>query len=623
MAINKSFGGANINIPGSYSTSTVDNSGGGALVSNDTIMLVGESTKGAPGTEEGIQEFTNAQLNTLISKYGSGPLVDCALAASRPSKTPGIGGAGRYLIWKTNLTTQASLDIKEATDSDRLFVIKDQEWGQGGNDLHVTIATGTSGLKKLVTVKKLNDTSESLGENDALVCMNIQYTGDASTASAAISGASQISKLLVVTLAGNQTDGSLDLSINLKDYSIKALVDFINLQTGYSASLVTNQYAAKKAYEMDSIGATNIKASVSLYRLQLEILDVINASARVLVELDVTPQVGLPINITDVFLSSGAQGASINSDFSTGLSKSLAEDYNVVLACVSRDAADDIADVLDGFTDTSSTYDIASVLIAVESHMRVRDTVEALREALAMGGIRDAVKQNVYDQAATLSSELFQLCFLDVKIQDQFSNLVWKHPHVYAAQCAGIRLGTEVGEPLTHKRLNALGVGHFVNSETGIASGDFVVDLDKKTAVEAGVLFSEKIGSIFRIIVDNTTYGADDSFVYNRGSVMEAAQYVARDLRQVGESAFVGKKLPAKGAAKSIKNVLRNRLIELNAPDVNIITSSNDAPQGFVEETFVVELNGSAASVQIQFKPVQGLDWIFLSFSLGNITQSA
>lgn len=632
MAITKSFGGRNINVPGAYSKSVVDNSAGGALESNDTVFLVGESSQGAPGDVDGIQEFTNAQISTLIAKYGSGPLVDCALAASRPSADNAIGGAGRYLVWKTNSTLQASLDVNEVSDTDRLYEIKDIAQGSGGNALSVTIANGTSASQKLISIKKLSDTTESLGENEGLIAMSIQYTGDATTASLAIAGLTKAAKALDITLAGDQTDGSLDLSINLADFSMIELVDFINLQTGYSATLTTLKYAAKAGNELDSVAAVSVLAVTSLFRVQEEILELLNGSARVEADLDATPRVGLPANIADAFLAGGAQGASTNTDFSEGLAESLAEVYNVALACVSRDAADDIADGKQGFTAPTSTYTISSVLAAVDSHLRLRGEVENRKEAQGMGGFRSDDKADIYAQAASLGSELMQLMFQDVLVTNELGTLEYQHPHVLAAMAAGIRLGTEVGEPLTHKRPLARAVGHFVDPDTGLASGDFNADLDKTEAINANVTFLEKSGSIFRFVVDNTTYGVDDSFVFNRGSVLEAAQFIAKDIRGVAEAVFIGKKLPneqvsggaaSNGAARSIKSVLKNRLRELNQPDVNITSSSLDAPEGFVEETFVVEVEGNTAKIQVEVKPVQGLDFIFINFTLGDITQSS
>jgi hypothetical protein len=215
-----------------------------------------------------------------------------------------------------------------------------------------------------------------------------------------------------------------------------------------------------------------------------------------------------------------------------------------------------------------------------------------------------------------------QVAMQDVVFSDAQGDLKVGHPHVFAALCAGIRLGTEIGEPLTHKFLNALQVGHFIDPTTLLEAGDFNAGLDASDAIDNGVLFAEKSGNGFRIVVDNTTYGQDDSFVYNRGSVIEASYFVFRTLRETAESVFVGKKV-SNGLAKSIKNTVRNKLRELNAPDVNIITSSDDAPEGFREETFTVTVTGNTARVQVEFCPVQGLDFVFFDFTLGDIKQSA
>ena len=192
-----------------------------------------------------------------------------------------------------------------------------------------------------------------------------------------------------------------------------------------------------------------------------------------------------------------------------------------------------------------------------------------------------------------------------------------------AALLAGTRLGATVGEPLTFKVINANGVGHFIDASTGMpinSSSQFRPGFDFEEAITEGLTFTEIASGGNRVVVDNTRYKTDDSFVFNRGSVIEASQFVARTSRLLLERLFVGQKV-SNGAAESLKNVLRNYLIQLNQD--NIITSSEDAPFGFVEETFTVTINGNTAEVQVEVKPVQGLDFIFINFTLGNITQQA
>jgi len=619
MAIKKSFGGASILKPGAYSVSKVDNSAGANIASNDTLFILGEAAYGAPGSSEGLQVFDASQVNALVAKYGSGPLVDSALAATRPSKTPGIGGAGRIYVWKTNASTQASLSVNEFSDVSPLFVFKDRKWGVDGNNISISIANGTnSATQKSFVINKIDESSELLGQNPGVAVMSIQYTGDASTA---VMDISSVPYSLEIALAGDQTDGSLDLSINLNNYSIKQLVDFINLQNGYSCILLDSSKAGKAAIELDPLSSVNAKsAAVNMYRFQYEMLEIINNnSSLVEVELASTRQPGLPVNISNSFLAGGALGASSNSDFSTGFSKSLAIEYNVALPCISADASDDISE---GLTDPASAYTISSVLAAMDTHLRLRGSVKNRKEAQGMGGYRASTKAAAFSAIAGLSSELVQIAMQDVRVLDVNGNLSWKYPHIFAALAAGIRLGTAVGEPLTHKFINANDFGHYVNASTGIAAGDFNEAVDVDQAIDAGVLFAERASGGIRIVVDNTTYGADDSFIFNRGSVIEAAQFVAKTLRETAELIFIGRKV-SNGAASSIKNILRNKLIELNAPEVNIITASDDAPKGFVEETFSVVVTGNTALVQVEIKPVQGLDFIFIEFTIGDISQSA
>jgi len=619
MAIKKSFGGATILKPGAYSKFKVDNSAGGDLASNDTLFLIGEAAKGAPGSTEGIVTFNSSRLNSLIEKYGSGPLVDAAVAAVRPSKTPGVGGAGRIMIYKTNASTQAQTILQQsATD---MITVKDSAWGEDGNLLTVVVAAGSSADQKTISVELLGGTTEDLGENAAQSILSVQYTGDATTATIEIAGATRSALTLSTTLAGDQTDGSVDLSLPLTGKTMSQIRDQINAATGYTCSLVTTSKAATAATELDPVAATDVTSAVSLKRLQREILDLINESARVEATEATQPLGGVPDNASQQ-MTGGAQGASTNSNFSTGLSDSLAQDYNVVLPCVSRDAATDIADEDLGFTDGSSTYTISSILTATNSHLILRGSVKNRREAQGMGGFRNSAKATCFTTIAGLASEDMQVTMQDVVFLDATGNLKVGQPHIMAAMAAGIRLGTEVGEPLTHKFINAVQIGHIIDPDTLLESGDFNASLDVDEAIENGVLFCEKFNNGFRVVVDNTTYGADDSFVFNRGSVVEASYFVFRTLRETAESLFVGKKV-SNGLAQSIKEAVRNKLRELNADDVNIITSSDDAPEGYVEETFVVTVSGNTATVQVEFKPVQGLDFVFFDFTLGDIQQSA
>lgn len=615
MGIKKAFGGSSIRKPGAYSISKVDQSGGAPLGDNGTLFIIGEADKGAPGDVEGLKSFSSAQLADLIGEYGSGPIVDVARAALIPSRTPGVGGADQYIVWKTNSSTQAELDLDNASAA-ALIKMKDRNFGVDGNRIAVTVANGTDAAKQRIITIERDDTVEVLAQNEGKDQLTIQYTGAGTAAAMTVSGASEDAKTMVITVTGAASD---DLSINLKEFTMKSLATFINAQPNYTATLNnTATGSITQAKEIDRQTATDVKtATVTLRRLQRELVDLVNANST-LALAELQADVGLPVVLTKTFMTGGAKGASTSADFSDGMAKSLAVDWNVAVPAISQDATTDITE---GLTDSSSTYDIDSVTASLDSHLRLRGSVKNRKEAQGMVGRRDALIADSQAAAQTLGSELVQMWVDDVLVTDVDGVLKWRPPHVEAALCAGIRLGTEVGEPLTHKFLNCNGIGHKVNVTTGLSAGDFDASTDFDPAIDAGISFAERAQGGFRVVVDNTTYGKDQSFVWNRGSVVEASQFIAKTLRETAELVFVGQKV-SNGIADSIKSVLTAKLLELNA--ANITTASDDgAPNGFVEDTFTVTVQGNTANVQVHVKPVQGLDFIFIEFTLGDIIQSA
>lgn len=623
MAIRKTFGGQSVLIPGSYSTFDVNNTGGSPLGSNNTLLLVGESTKGAPGTTEGFVTFTAAEVSSLIAKYGTGPIPDAAKASLTPSNDGGIAGAGRIIVYKTNPSTQASAFVTIDSGGDNLFTVKDKAYGVEGNNLSVVVAAGSGGNQKIITVPKLSDTTEALGENDATVVLTVQYTGDGSTATYSITGANRGALTFDTTLVG-QSDGSVDQSIALNLHTFKTFVDFINTQVGYTATLSDASKTNNAATEFDPVLiAADVKTSaVSYLRIQFELLELLNTSTRVEATIDESVIVAGNIDNQTSVLAGGVQGASTNGLFSTAFDDSLSEDYNVLLPLISRDATDDISDAVLGFTDAASTYTWASVFASADSHLLTRGNLKGRKEAQGIGGFRNAARATVFSTISALNSARFQIGLQDIYIPDTTGTLRVHQPHVWAARVAGIRLGTDVGEPLTHKDIKATNIGHVLSTTTLLSTGDFNVATNAETAIENGVTFSEPVsGGGFRVVLDNTTYQTDQSFVFNRGSVVEAVFFVNKTMRDLTDLLFVGRKT-SNGIAASIKSAMEDKFIELNADDVRIVVKGEGAPRGFKPDTFVVDLIGNTIFVEVEYFPVQGVDFIFHSFTAGEATQS-
>jgi len=715
MAIKKQFGGATIRKPGAYSRSQTSPDAGGQSAETGVLMLIGEADAGPGGSAEGIQRYSAAAFNQLKAKYRSGPIVDAAKAALAPSRTPGIGGAGTFLIWKTNASLQASLALANTYGT-----VKAREYGVGGNRITykatlsgetaptisgsadvtafgsldtqtlllrvnggaaqtVTFASpanmtdvvsqingvvaglasddsgtlkltlpaasnghrdgkgrtlevsGGSALGNLFLVAELASAAaepevsleliqprDSLTESgvvggDIAVQLGRDSTGSCTAATVAISGTA-----MTLTQTG-ATPSSIVLSFT--DYPlIGNLVDAINDLAGWTATCPSSK-RSQESSTLDQVSATGAFSAVAAAmpaRIKQDaqaVADFFDSSA--LAELAAAPTCGLPDAEGRSNLTGGARGASSSSGFDAGLSAALAEDLNCILPCISQDAATDISS---GLTDASSTYDIETVHAMLDTHLRLRGSIKNRKEAQGVVGYRKQSKTDCFEQAAKMGSELIQLCMEDVLLVDSTNELAWKQPHMMGALLAGMRMGSEIGEPLTHKFLSCQGVGHFVNASTGVAQGDYDSQVDFDEAIQAGVTSAESAAGSFRIMLDNTTYGADENFVFNRGSVVEAAQYIAKTIRGDAEAAFVGRKNSVV-TAESIKNRIRAKLVELY--NGKITSPSEDAPQGFVEESFIVTVVGNTAEVQVEVKPVQGLDFVFITFTLGETRQSA
>ncbi len=184
----------------------------------------------------------------------------------------------------------------------------------------------------------------------------------------------------------------------------------------------------------------------------------------------------------------------------------------------------------------------------------------------------------------------------------------------------GARLGVDIAEPLTYKYFRVQGAGHFVNKSTGVVGGDFNPLIDFDAAIQAGCTFMEPANGGQRMVVDNTTYGADANFVYNRGSVVQAVYYSAQYIRNDTELAFIGHKTSFANA-NAIKSRITSRLSELLQQQV--IEPSIGSPLGYDQSSFVVTVSGNTATVELAIYPSNGLDFVLISFTLNQASSQS
>ncbi|CAB5220552.1 hypothetical protein UFOVP244_3 [uncultured Caudovirales phage] len=140
MTLPFTIGGARTVIPGVYDSFRVDDSLLSPANTGHSVLLIGESTEGIPGSELDLafNFFTNYQ--DVLDFYKSGPIVDAArqLFSAQPSAVFN-GQIDRLYVYKTNATTRASRGLSGAYGT-----VVAARYGTGGNSIKSQILDSQS-----------------------------------------------------------------------------------------------------------------------------------------------------------------------------------------------------------------------------------------------------------------------------------------------------------------------------------------------------------------------------------------------------------------------------------------------------------------------------------------------
>jgi hypothetical protein len=186
---------------------------------------------------------------------------------------------------------------------------------------------------------------------------------------------------------------------------------------------------------------------------------------------------------------------------------------------------------------------------------------------------------------------------------------------------AGSRGGAPIGTPLTFKFMNCSGIratGQPMSTPEVDIVQDFDPNQDYDEAIQAGLTFMEapRTGG-FRVVVDNTTYGADANWVYNRGNVLYAADVVAYNFRTQLQAIYVGVKNTVK--ASEVKSVCEAILSTFLAQGITVSTS--DATNGYKQ--LQVQIVGNTINIQVTVKLVEGIDFVLSQITLQRASSAA
>jgi hypothetical protein len=411
----------------------------------------------------------------------------------------------------------------------------------------------------------------------------------------------------------------------LADFAtLSQLAAFINSSTGGNwtltlSSTLFGQLSPSVLDRQTALGAlgsaTVLPATIK--RDAVEVRDFFAQSSAIELIAGANAYAGLLDASAETFLTGGAKGATSTSDITSALSKFEKFRVNSVVPLMSRDATEDAAD---GLTDVGSNYTIDGIHQAVKTHLSLMATTKRRSERqgyLSYKASYDDSKQKAQD----LATARVQLSIQDVRQTDSDGVIKWFQPWAGSCLLAGARGGSPIGLPMTGKYFNMSGIRH-TGQPMATAEADIVIDFDPDLqyddAIQNGLTFWEapQTGG-FRLVVDNTTYGRDGNWVFNRGNVLYAADVLAFDFRSQLENIYVGVKNTIN--ATEVKSTCESILATYLAQGITVSTS--DAKNGFKQ--LVVQINGNTINISVVVKLVEGIDFILADITLQRAQSTA
>jgi len=304
---------------------------------------------------------------------------------------------------------------------------------------------------------------------------------------------------------------------------------------------------------------------------------------------------GVPGTIGDTFkyLAGGTRGISSNTNWQDGLDKLAQTRVNHVVPLICQDLSSE------GY---GSTATFASVAAQLAAHVDYCNGAGKSERGGYMG-MKGTIAQ-IVAQANAFNNPDVQLCGQRVQALNVDGDLTVFDEWSLAVVAAGMRSGMdEVGEPLTHKYINAISL----EQDSG---WDPVEVTDANKMIENGVLFAESNeGKGYRFVRDLTTYIVDDNLAYAEGSVRDVVRYVSYGLRKYLEDRFTGRKAkPANVTA--IKDCAAEFLERCRTE--SIIVDSLDEVSGQILHAFYnlrVKISGDIATIRVQVFPVVGINF--------------
>lgn len=517
------FNGQVLVRPGAYTQIDASQFQSTVLQGLGIVGLVGEADQGQPRVP--LSFFSPIDVRKT---YVSGDLVEAAAMVADPSNDPRVpAGAQQIVCYKVNGSTKSTLTAAP-------FTFTSRQWGVLQNNITVAIAVSSPGF--VVTVTNLDEFGSLVPEVSTVIAgtgkFTIQYTGAGSAATMTINATA-----LTTTVTGATPD---NLNLAFADYPTLALLIQAIAATGkYTiTSLITNSSSFASG-QLDGVTAVDIKTALTTVNAKnADIVNWVNANSSNVTATYTAGTVAFVGPLTATQLTGGTRGTSANTDWSNGFTALQNYRINQTIPLVSADAVA-----------AQGTFTVASVLSGLVAYAKLASSTAGQNEVQAWAGVSQT-KTNFIATCNTQNSEhlvLFaersqrptsvggQTYVGGTLLQYTAGQVIFFPEWSTACIAAGMRAGAPLGEPLTWKYGNVVGVTS--DSSWSETSNDDV----KLIELNGGTVLNTVRGKGFRFDKVITTYTKSNNDAYTEETVVQIWKLVAFNLRQALQDAFVGR----------------------------------------------------------------------------------
>lgn len=486
----------------------------------------------------------------------------------------GAGNSGvAFSITQTGADTIPADTIKPAT-------LVTAQYGQFTNLYSVDVATVGGG--KIVTVRDEKGTPEASPALGLTSYLNIQYTGDASTAVMQLKYVASLLRLQI-TLAGDQTDGSANVDLDVTNYTVGNIRDQINALTGYSATLdpALQQFAAK---DLD-LFLTDQDVKTAAFDFPASIKELQNWALNASVLLSEVQRAAenqgdtIPGTQASTLFTGGSRGTTSNATHQAALNELLGLRVNIMVPLFSSDNQD------------GSTVTVSSINAQVKDHVQSRSAILGRSECQAyvsISGNKDAFKA----ECAALNSR-WVACTSQIITDLDIDGTLKAFPEWgFAVVCAQTQAGSPIGTDLTYRALPITGITQNV-SWNPIEDGP---ELIKAGALIGGV----DENNVSRIIAGYTTWLADDNNANIFIETVESLAIFAFNHRRFMKQRFLGQ-----------SDFTRQDIIDAITQSVEVERDTTRSIKGFdLEQVSIIQASAGRLEYEVPVVPFEGIKFV-------------